>query len=74
MPLTAAIDSSSGRMTCEVTSSGLAPGKLNTHVNGGGVGAREQVDAQIHEAEHSHDNQEQDQHEGEDRSLDADFR
>ena len=27
MPLMAAIDSSSGRMTCDVTSSGLAPGK-----------------------------------------------
>ena len=27
MPLTAAIDSSSGRTTCEVTSSGLAPGR-----------------------------------------------
>ena len=49
-------------------------GQANAHVDGRGVGAREQIDAQVHEAEYSQDDQEQNQHEGEDGPLDADFR
>ena len=74
MPLMAAIDSSSGRTTCDVTSSGLAPGKPDAHVDRRRVGPREQIDAEVHKAEHAQHNQEHDQHEGEDWPLDADFR
>ena len=46
----------------------------HAHVHGRRIGAREQIDAEVHEAEHSQNDQEEDQHEGEDRPLDADFR
>ena len=53
---------------------GARAGQPDADVDRGRIAPREQVHAQIHEAEHAQHHQEHDQHEGEDRPLDANFR
>ena len=65
--------SSMGRTTWVVTSSGVAPGRRIVDVDGGGVGAREEVDAEVAEREDPQDHQEADEHHREDGAPDAEL-
>ena len=52
---------------------GAGTGELYADVDSGRVGAGEEVDAEVEEAEDAQGDQEHDQHEGEDRAANADF-
>ena len=71
MPLSAF---SIGMITAEVISSGAAPGSRSEHVHGRGIGAREQIDAEIAERKDAEHHQRHDEHRREHRSADAEFR
>ena len=61
--------SSSGSTTALFTSSGLAPGKQHRHVDRGGVGLREQVDAEFPERKDAEHHERHHQHRGEARDA-----
>ena len=64
---------SSGSATDELISSGLAPGSAHVDGDGGRVGLRQQVDAEIAEGEQARHDQRHDQHGRECRAADAEF-
>ena len=73
MPETPLIASSIGSTTEVDISSGLAPGSEQRDADGGGVGLREEIDAEAAEREHSEDHERHHQHRREHRTADAEF-
>ena len=71
MPLSAF---SIGMMTAEVISSGAAPGSRSETLTVAGSALRKQIDAEIAEREDAQHHERHDQHRGEDRPADAEFR